>query len=421
MDEALKEVEPLIAALAQRAVYGVGDMELGPILQRVQSLISTLTALAAGLASEAEARSMPAQSGYRSLRTWLREFVHLSGAGARQLERLAGVANEHPAVGAAVGSGAMTPEQALVVGATLTALAPRVEPEILDSARSRLLACADTLGPEQLQVAADRVLAHVAPEIADEHDAEALRRAEERAQIHRGLTLAPDRGNHRFRLSGYLTPEMAATVAAAIDPLARKRPGWDGTEVDERSAPQRRADALVEICQHALSLPKQSGAGSDRPQVAVTVDFDVLRRELGAGVLDTGFGLTAEAVRRLACDAMILPAVMDGAGQVLDLGRAQRTWTGPARRAVILRDRGCVFPDCDKAPAWCDVHHIQYHSHGGRTDQSNAALLCGFHHYLIHHSDWTIDHDQHGRPVVVPPAWIDPLRRTRRNAYWHRE
>jgi hypothetical protein len=111
---------------------------------------------------------------------------------------------------------------------------------------------------------------------------------------------------------------------------------------------------------------------------------------------------------------------MNGASQVLDLGRAQRTWTGPARRAVVLRDRGCVFPDCDKPPAWCDIHHIKFFSHGGTTDLGNAAMLCGFHHYLIHHSDWTIGLDQYGLPVVIPPVWVDQSRMPRRNAYWQR-
>jgi len=142
---------------------------------------------------------------------------------------------------------------------------------------------------------------------------------------------------------------------------------------------------------------------------------------LSFGVLDSGFALTPEAVRRLACDAKILPATMNGSGQVLDLGRTQRTWAGPARRAVVLRDRGCIFPDCDRPPSACDIHHIVYFSHGGQTDLANAAMLCAFHHYLIHHSDWTIGHDAHGLPFVIPPAWIDPHRVSRRNTYWLRQ
>ena len=416
MQEALDELEPLVAALGARALFGLADRELVAVLRRVHGLISALSALAAGLAGEAAGRGLPTQSGYRSTQTWLRDALHLSGGGARQLLRLAEVADEFPTVGAAVATGAVTADQALAIGAALGELRARVPADVVAAAQDRLLDCATSLSPDQLQIAAGRVLAHVAPAIADAHDAEALRRAEQRARIGRGIALMPDRGNHRFRLCGYLTPEMAATFTAAIEPLAGKRPGWNGVDVDERSAPQRRADALVEICQQALTADKQPGTGADRPQIAITVDFDTLRQQTSAGVLDTGFGLTPAAVRRLACDAKILPAVMNGASQVLDLGRAQRTWTGPARRAVILRDKGCVFPDCDKPPAWCDIHHIQFFSRGGATDLSNAAMLCGFHHYLIHHSDWTIGLDQtratgrHTTGLGRPTAGATPQR-----------
>ena len=73
-----------------------------------------------------------------------------------------------------------------------------------------------------------------------------------------------------------------------------------------------------------------------------------LLQGLGAAHLDTGDLLTPQAARRLACDAGILPAVMNGAGQPLDVGRERRLITGPVRRALVLRDGGCAFPDCDK-------------------------------------------------------------------------
>jgi hypothetical protein len=119
----------------------------------------------------------------------------------------------------------------------------------------------------------------------------------------------------------------------------------------------------------------------------------------------------------MACDAQIVPAVLGGAGQVLDLGRAQRTRVGPARRAIILRDRGCVFPACDRSPEHCDVHHIRHWSQGGTTDVDNGALLCGFHHHLIHHAAWTLRMGDDRRPEVIPPIHVDPMQRPLRNRY----
>jgi hypothetical protein len=150
------------------------------------------------------------------------------------------------------------------------------------------------------------------------------------------------------------------------------------------------------------------------------VAYDVLTKELGYGLLDSGLMVTAESVRRLACDAAIIPALLGSQGQVLDLGRSARLWTGPARQAIIIRDRGCVFPGCDRPPAWCDVHHCTYYSLGGGTDRDNGALVCGFHHQLIHHGGWEVRIAADGLAEVIPPAHIDPERKPLRNTYHRR-
>jgi hypothetical protein len=265
----------------------------------------------------------------------------------------------------------------------------------------------------------ERILTHVAPEIAEAALARALARAEQRAAADRGLTFSVQRDLQRTRLSGYLSAEGAAIVAAALDPLAKPRLAGVGVR-DERSAAQRRADALVELAQTSLALDGAPEAQRGRAALTVTVSFDALRQQLGAGQLDTGQALSPAAVRKLGCDALLIPAVLGGKGQVLDLGRAQRTWTGPARRAIILRDRGCVFPGCDRPPAWCDVHHLTHWADGGGTDLCNGALLCGFHHDLVHHAGWDIRIAADGLPELIPPAHVDPQRRPIRNTYHRR-
>ncbi len=192
---------------------------------------------------------------------------------------------------------------------------------------------------------------------------------------------------------------------------------------DDRTAGQRRADALVEVCRMVLAGGRLPDNGGDRPQVVVTVPFDPLRRAFGAGVIDTGDRLSADAARRLACDARILPAVLDGAGQPLDLGRERRLFTGPLRRALVLRDGGCAFPGCDRPPRWCDGHHVVHWADGGATSLANAVLLCGHHHRLIHdaRAGWSVHIGADGRPAFVPPAWVDARRIPRRNAFHRRQ
>ncbi|HZN20175.1 MAG TPA: DUF222 domain-containing protein, partial [Micromonosporaceae bacterium] len=155
-------------------------------------------------------------------------------------------------------------------------------------------------------------------------------------------------------------------------------------------------------------------------QVVVTVDYDLLTRQLGPGLLDTGQNLSPQTVRRLACDARVLPAVLDGAGQPLDLGRQRRLVTGALRRALVLRDGGCAFPGCDRPARWCQGHHVQSWADGGPTRLSNIALICTFHHRLLHHGGWSVHIAPDGRPEFTPPTWVDPAQRPRRNHYWPR-
>jgi hypothetical protein len=149
----------------------------------------------------------------------------------------------------------------------------------------------------------------------------------------------------------------------------------------------------------------------------VTISYDALTRSLTAATLDTGERITTATARRLACDAQLLPVVLGGSGQVLDTGRARRLATGPLRRAVIARDRGCAFPDCDRPPRWCDCHHLISWADGGRTDLDNLVLLCRRHHRLAHRRDWQVRLGHDRLPEFLPPPYVDREQRPRRNLF----
>ena len=153
--------------------------------------------------------------------------------------------------------------------------------------------------------------------------------------------------------------------------------------------------------------------------MVVTIGLYALRSGLGAALLPTGDVISAEAARRLACDARLIPAVLDTAGMPLDLGRARRLFTPTQRRALILRDGGCAFPGCDRPPQWCECHHCVHWADGGPTDVGNGVLLCGHHHRLIHTSRWQVRIAADGLPEFIPPAFVDPHRRPRRNTRHH--
>jgi hypothetical protein len=158
-------------------------------------------------------------------------------------------------------------------------------------------------------------------------------------------------------------------------------------------------------------LAKLAGPGEEparaRPIVLVTVDHQTLTGQLvGTGHLHAGplaEPISLATVRQLACDAGVLPAVLDGPSARLDLGRLRRTASTVQRLALVRRDGpGCAFPRCDRPFAWTDAHHIRHWADGGATDVSNLVLLCGAHHDLVHHHGWSVAVAD-GRPQFHPP------------------
>jgi hypothetical protein len=134
-----------------------------------------------------------------------------------------------------------------------------------------------------------------------------------------------------------------------------------------------------------------------------------LSASLGNGLL-----IDAATARRLACDAAVIPAVLGGRSEPLDIGRKTRTVPPALRRALVLRDGGCAFPGCTVPAGWCDAHHRHHWAAGGPTALNNLVLLCGPHHDLIHHADWQVQLPD-GIPEFIPPPYLDPDQTPRRN------
>jgi hypothetical protein len=208
------------------------------------------------------------------------------------------------------------------------------------------------------------------------------------------------------RVRGRGTVEDAAVIKTALHALAAPRPGTDpdcGTSArDLRDHGARCWDALVETCLKAKEtdglLPDQHGA---KPRVTVTVGLEDLRGELGTATLDTADTVSVSAVRRMACDAEIIPAVLGAVGEVLDVGRTQRLVTAAIWKALVLRDRHCRFPGCRRQPLACDAHHLVHWADGGSTSLDNLVLLCRGHHTLLHATPWQVRLD----PVTRRPVF----------------
>jgi len=217
-------------------------------------------------------------------------------------------------------------------------------------------------------------------------DDELARRDAAFAFDRRGFTLAPTIGGSV--LGGFLDPEASVAVTETLDAMQP----LEGS-ADSRSVAQRRADALVLLCERA-----RGGELPDSRPIAgaeVMLSHDVFAGHALAN-LDSlqceieGFGpiprVTAE---RLLCDCA-LGRVVKGRSQLLDLGRRTRTVPDRLRRAIVLRDEHCQFPGCRAPASWCDAHHLIWWTHGGDTSLENCVLLCRRHHVAVHEGGWKL-------------------------------
>src|SRR4051794_7939216 len=192
------------------------------------------------------------------------------------------------------------------------------------------------------------------------------------------------------------------TGVPGLDPRAGEHPALFGAAPQQATAQDATARDAKARDAKARESARLAREGLNRAQRRAAPK--VARR---MAVTETGVPLSAPTARRLACDATIIPLVLGANSEPLDIGRATRLIPPAIRRALIARDRGCAFPGCRRPPRWCDAHHIKYWADGGETCLENLVLLCGHHHDLIHHSQWTVAIAD-GRPVFNPPAWLDP-------------
>jgi len=384
---------------------GLADSEVLDLVGRIGRLGSQLAGLRLAGLAEADRRQAARRAGMSSTGAWLHSTGIRAGAAHRDVE-LAHQLEQLPATREALGEGAISPEHAAVVARTVHGMADEVGDEARAAAERMLLDQAGRMDPTDLAKEAPGVARRVDPTAAAR-----LAQREREARERRQLALMRDRDGD-FVLAGRLDAEGAATLSAALDPLAAPAPrSKDGP--DPRSSARRLADALVELARRAMHGSRGAGparrlpdAGGERPQLVVTVTLDQLRAGVGAiGEISGGLvrePLSGAGLRKLACDAHVIPAVLGGGGEVLDLGRARRTASPAQRRALRLRDRGCIGPGCDRPPSWCQPHHIVHWADGGPTDLTNLVLLCTTHHDLVHHGRWTVS-SQGGQRRMHPP------------------
>lgn len=404
---------------APERIWALTDDEVAESLRVLADLVTASSAVLVAVLTEARQRSLGAGDGWGPV-DWARAQAPMlptrmlldaqavaAVAGDGRLEAvLDGVrqgarpegTDEEGVLDAARGETSPEPaESVLPVGKAAqlvrfnTAVRGMADPLELERATQTLLESSTGprgLSEKDLGAAVRRTGDLLRPDRLVEHEAD-VRRA------HRSLVKSTGPcGLARYTL--LLDEEGAAIVDAAVDALARPRPDADTGEHDPRTPAARRADALVDLVGRAVAAP-DGQPRQPKTMLTVTVPLDVLQaRCRGAGVLPDGSHLTAATVRRLACDAHVVPSVLGSRGEILDQGQAVRLFTRPQIRHLWQRDRHCTFPGCSKPPGWADAHHLVHWADDGPSDVGNAALLCRAHHTVVHR-------ERYGGRVVVGP------------------
>ncbi|CDJ99109.1 hypothetical protein MIC448_1170006 [Microbacterium sp. C448] len=330
-----------------------------------------------------------------------------------------------PAMRSALLEGDVGIDGLIAVSGPLEAMSQRVPLESLRVADAVLAAEASGTGPDGAPpVCADllRVQAQAWAAALDQDGAEPK---EEQAMRMRGVTLGVARDGV-VPLRGALLPEVAAQFQRICDAIGSPRVGEGvsfrpegegdgepgGVVDDPRTSAQKRHDALATALSVAASSEQLPTIGGAAPTLVISVRAEDLVSDTGWAHVDgIDEPVSVRAAAHAGCAGVIQRVLLGENGRIHRIGTEERVFNRHQRRAIALRDGGCIIPGCGVRAAWCEIHHVTDHAEGGPTHTDNGVLLCWNHHRFIDHGGWKIRMNR-GVPEVMAPPWIE------RNPRW---
>ncbi len=377
--------------------------------------------------------------GYRNTAQFLRARLRISISEARRRLALAAEVLPQPGIAGqplparrqmladAIGSAQIPSRSATIISTALDKVRHLTDAETVTRMEHALTRTATESDPDFLTKTAQRW--------TDRIDQDGTEPSEEALHQLQGTFLRRRRRYGLHHLEIFATTEQYETLTTVMNTATNPRHTTQPTspDLDRRSRAQKLLDGLVGACNLAMTTGKLPTNGGLRPQLTVTIShqdlFDQLthtptnpdtKTTTGTGT-GTGTGTATftgpihpNTIRKIACDADILPVLLGTDSRILDIGRTTRIFPPHIRKAITARDGGCAFPDCTMPALWCETHHTTYWSHGGTTGTDNGTLLCSHHHHLIHKEQWRVDMTT-GVPWFIPPPHIDPAQTPRRN------
>lgn len=408
-------IEPGVAAFDAALIESLADVsadDLVAITRTCQAIIQRATALSLAATAVGAKRDAHKVAGAGSMTSLIAQTTGVSRrAAARDLE-LAEHLAESPSLAQTMTRPGMSTAKAHLIAHTMDELPAGLTAEQHETIEEDLATVAPGMSIEQLRRKARRALEVIDPKRADRLENEQLVREEavQRSRLSFWMSRPDECGMVKggFEIDALTADMLRAVLESKTSPRHRS---LEHNAADHR---EHAGEAFSDILRH---LPKDGygNHGGVAATLMVTVGEATLRGECDrAGVTETGVAVSAGQLRHIACNAGILPAVIGGESEVLDLGREKRLHSPAQRRALAHRDQGCAFPGCDRPPGWCESHHITSWSDGGGTSLENGVLLCGFHHRTIHTTTWRVEVNPRDKlPDFYEPGTDRAIRNTR--------
>ena len=371
----------------------VPDDELARSLRDVVQLESRLRALRLKVLRETEVRRLAEETAATDTAAWAAGLTGTTRgvmSGGLWLARM--LEENYSLTRRAFARGAISEQQVRIIVDAAELMPAALSDADREAAEAWLVELAvDGLNPRRLRQRARRMVERASRELADQHEKTLLERDEARAEAETWMTLG-DRGDGTYA-GKFVIPEAQGRMLSSFlerltSPRRLTRNKAGESIVDDTAGSgfgglnwsEALGAGLVELIEH---LPTDGWSGVNTTMV-VTVELRHLLDGLGSAHLDTGVALSAGQARRLACEAGIVPAVLGGPSEVLDLGRTMRLANVAIQRAIRLLHDSCAAEGCERPVAWCELHHRRPWSEGGETSLANTVPLCGHHHRRAH-------------------------------------
>jgi len=375
--------------LGDSRLWSISDTELADTLASVTALRHRLTELELRHAHHADRLDLGAQAGAADTAAWWANQTRQTKRDAKRRLALANALDcDHEAVKDAMAAGRLSEDQAVVIVKGVDALPVEHRRE----AENHLIGLAAEHDPVALRRIAHHILEVVAPEIAEEHQLKALQRQEALAEEACRFTIADDGHglcHGRFTLPAPVGAMLKQAVLAINSPKHRHH----------TCTPNGLGHAFCEyVTRYPLDRLPQAGGVDATVVVTMTLE-NLLGDSHTPALLDTGEPITAAHARKLACEAGIIPAVLGGDSEILDVGRESRLHLKYQRIAIRVRDQHCTTEGCEWPAARCHVHHNLPWAKGGKTSVKDGWLLCPRHHSYAHSPKYEMKTIKNGRVV----------------------